>query len=322
MTVKTKPTGKIIRFWFELFLSERTKERLEKFIISVAIISFLMHLGLVLFVDLLYYNPWGLFALDPESLPYISDSQLLTNPIAAIYTPFSFILLYEVYMLVYYLPKSISSYISKQYEIITLIVIRRIFKDMANIDLSEYWLQNNYDLQLTYDLITTLVLFALVWVFVRLNRQSIRMKPSDSSTAVLQNLVRRKKIMAVILVPLLLILALYSFGIWFYSELTSVDLLIAGIKDINQIFFDEFFTVLILADVLLLLFSLYYTDRFDRVIRNSGFIISTILLRLSFGTEGILNNILICSAVAFGVLILLIYNQYGREYAGLPGKED
>jgi hypothetical protein len=32
---------------------------------------------------------------------YISGTQLLKNPISAIYTPFSFIIIYEVYLLIY-----------------------------------------------------------------------------------------------------------------------------------------------------------------------------------------------------------------------------
>jgi hypothetical protein len=62
--------------------------------------------------------------------------------------------------------------------------------------------------------------------------------------------------------------------------------------------------------VLLLLFSFFLSDKFSKVIRNSGFIISTILIKLSFGTEGILNTILIVTAVLFGVIILAIHNKY------------
>ncbi|SHM26681.1 hypothetical protein [Flavobacterium xanthum] len=67
---------------------------------------------------------------------------------------------------------------------------------------------------------------------------------------------------------------------------------------------------MILVEVLLLLFSFFLSDKFNRVIRNSGFIISTILIKLSFGTEGILNTILIVTAVLFGVIILAIHNKY------------
>ena len=88
-----------------------------------------------------------------------SNDNLLTNPIAAIYTPFSFILVYEVFLVVYYLPRSISQYIRKQCEIITLIIVRRIFKDMANIDVTADWFNQQYDLQLTYDLIIYFLYF-------------------------------------------------------------------------------------------------------------------------------------------------------------------
>jgi len=297
---------------FRALLSEQTKKKLERLIISIAILSFLLHLGLTLLSDLAR-SDLGVLVWPGEWQGILKESALLSNPIAAIYTPFSFILLYEVYLLVYYLPKSISSYIRKQYEIITLIVIRRIFKDMANLNFTENWLENNYDLQLTYDLITTLVLFFLIWLFIYLNKRTRASQLPAPEPRMLNSLVRRKKIMALLLVPILFSLAVYSFGEWLYVELSSSDGILTGIKDINQVFFDEFFTVLIMADVLLLLFSLYYTDRFDRVIRNSGFIISTVLLRLSFGAEGLVNNVLICSAVAFGVFILWIYNLYGIE---------
>ena len=88
--------------------------------------------------------------------------------------------------------------------------------------------------------------------------------------------------------------------------------MVDSIKDVNKIFFDDFFTILILIDVLLLLFSFLHTDKFSKVIRNSGFIISTILIKLSFGAEGILNTILIVVAVSFGIVILSIHNQYEK----------
>jgi hypothetical protein len=84
-------------------------------------------------------------------------------------------------------------------------------------------------------------------------------------------------------------------------------------KDINNIFFDEFLTLLIVVDVILLLASFYYTDKFHKVIRNSGFIISTILIRLSFSVTGLLNIGLIIGALVFGLLILMIHNKFEEE---------
>jgi hypothetical protein len=70
---------KILDYFYNILLSEHTKERSEKLILVIAIISFLIHLLLIYLVD------FGL-------LPIRSENLLLTNPIAAIYTPFSFIL--------------------------------------------------------------------------------------------------------------------------------------------------------------------------------------------------------------------------------------
>ncbi len=121
-----------------------------------------------------------------------------------------------------------------------------------------------------------------------------------------------KKAIATLLVPFFLILSIYSLGHWMYESFFSFSKIVTDIKDINKIFFDDFFTILILVDVLLLLFSFLHSDKFNKVIRNSGFIISTILIKLSFGTEGILNIVLIVAAIAFGLIILKIHNLYEK----------
>ncbi len=286
-----------INYLYQKLLSETTKRKSEQLIISVAIISFLLHLSLIGLKELSLFDFW-------------TSAELLKSPIAAIYTPFSFILLYEVYLLVYYLPKSISRYIRKQYEIITLVVIRRIFKDLAKLNLVSDWFENSYDLQLTFDLITTVVLFGLILFFSRLNRRrSVKPAIAENSDT-LNNFIKRKKALAILLVPIFLTLAGYSFGDWIYTSLVLHTQGVDTFTDINDIFFNEFFTVLILADVLLLLFSFFHTDQFNKVIRNSGFIISTILIRISFSVEGLINNILIVTAVIFGVLILALHNGY------------
>jgi hypothetical protein len=84
-------------------------------------------------------------------------------------------------------------------------------------------------------------------------------------------------------------------------------------ETINNLFFDEFFTVLILVDVVLLLISFFYTDKFHKIIRNSGFVVSTILIRMSFGVSGLISTILIVAAVLFGLTIIIIHNKYEKN---------
>jgi hypothetical protein len=124
--------------------------------------------------------------------------------------------------------------------------------------------------------------------------------------------IKIKKNLAAYMVPVLAILAIYSFGQWILFSVFSLDLFVDAIKDVNSIFFDQFFTILILVDVLLLLFSYTHTSEFYKIIRNSGFIISTILIRLSFGVSGLVSTLLIITAVVFGVVILWIHNKFER----------
>ncbi len=277
-------------------LSETLKEKLEKIIVIVAIVSFGVHLAIIGLIDFNIVD-FGEY-----------DGNLIISPVSAIYTPFSIILIYEVYLLVFYLPKSITIYIGKQYEIITLILIRKIFYDLSNLEFSSSWFSIEGDIQFTIDILATLVLFFLIFQFYRLNSKNKAEK--EKITEKIKSHIQVKNVFATILVPTIVLLAAISFGNWFYDTLVSTDYSTTNIKTVNTIFFDDFFTVLILIDVLLLLFSFLQTEEFSRVIRNSGFVISTILIKLSFSADNIINTILIVVAVSFGVLILWIYNQY------------
>ena len=151
---------KLNAFFYISVLSVTIKNKVERFILIVAIISFLAHLITIFLVK-------SHLIVIPEGLNFFD------SPIAAIYTPFSFILIYEVYLLIFYLPRSITTYIGKQYEIITLIVIRRIFKDLANLELNSDWFDIKNDLNFTYDIITALLLFFYdLFVFFRTPKTS------------------------------------------------------------------------------------------------------------------------------------------------------
>ena len=77
---------------------------------------------------------------------------------------------------------------------------------------------------------------------------------------------------------------------------------------VNEVFYNTFFSILIIADVFILLLSFLYTERYSQIMRNTGFIICTILIRLSFSSTGLTNLLLIISSVLFGLLILKIYS--------------
>jgi hypothetical protein len=284
---------------FTNLLSREAKKSVERVILIISIISFVVLLALIYLVKY-------------EIVHFHSDVSLFKSPIAAIYTPFSFILIYEVYLLVYYIPKSVTTYVSKQYEIITLIVIRRIFKDLSNLELSQDWLTIKNDRQFTYDILLAVILFYLIYLF-KVNFFPKGNVNSMQSKNRFNSFVELKKGIAIFLVPVLVVMASYSLFHWSNSVLNQLPSALSEFKKINNVFFEDFFTLLIVVDVLLLLISFFYSDSFQKVMRNSGFIISTILIRLSFSTDGVVNNILILSSIIFGLLILVIHNQFEKK---------
>ena len=287
---------------YQAFLSANTKKQIEKIILYIALVGFFIHLSLIYLIKF-------------DLIHFLSASDLLKNPISAIYTPFSFILVYEVYLLIYYLPKSFTTCITKQYEIITLIIIRKLFKDLSTIELSSDllnildWFSIKEDLQFTYDILASVLLFYLIFHFQKQGRQKPLHETKDKVSK--EKFIRRKKIIAVILIPVFFAMGLMTFFSWVSSiSLSSMDF--SGFGTINNLFFDEFFTVLILVDVVLLLISFFYTDKFHKIIRNSGFVVSTILIRMSFGVGRLESTFLILIAVLFGLAIILIHNKYEK----------
>jgi hypothetical protein len=240
-------------------------------------------------------------------LVFSFDTPLLDSPISAIYTPFTIILIYEIYLLVLNLPRSFTTSVSKQFEIISLILIRRIFADIPKVDLSADWFSTKENLELIYNILGVLILYYLIFLFNKA-RHKLEKKPL---TEIISKFVTSKKGVSLVLLFVLIVLSFTSAYNW------GKELLLNNSSgDINSVFYNEFFSVLILADVLILLLSFQYTERYSQIVRNTGFIISTVLIRLSFGVTGLANISLVVSSVVFGLIILWVYNLTEKERRG------
>ena len=281
-----------INIVFGKVFSDRNLRIFEKLILFLATGGFIIHLLLILlnnkgYVDLYFFN----------------DS-LFVNPISAIYTPFSFILIYEAFLLIYYLPRSFTTSIAKQFEIMSLILIRKIFKDIPEVNLSDNWILNENNLQLIYDLTGVLIVFYLIYLFKKL-KDNLPQLPVHTN---LERFLGYKKLISLLLIPTLILLCIFSFLDWYGAVFNGGE----NSPNIDYLFFVEFFGILILVDVFILLISFQYTERYSQLVRNTGFIISTILLRLSFNAVGLTSVILLISGIVFGLIILYIYNKMER----------
>jgi hypothetical protein len=278
---------------FSRIFSEKVIKKFEKYVLYLASIGFVIHLTIILL------NNYNLIELS------VVGTNLFSNPISALYTPFSFILVYEAFLLIYYIPRSFTTAVGKQYQIMSLIVIRKIFKDIPLVDLNANWIENSNNQQLIFDLVGVLIIFFLIYLF-KITKEKLPIKPVSDK---LDRFIASKKLVSIVLLPTLFAICIMSFVNWF----SGVFIEETFDENLNNLFFNEFFTILILADVFILLLSFQYTERYSQLIRNTGFIISTILLRLSFSVSGLTSILLIISGIIFGLLILLIYNAIEKD---------
>ena len=98
--------------------SESKKRRLKSAVIRLSIVGFAVHLALI-------------FLSNTLSAPPALVANLGRNYLSAISTPFNFILFFEVMTLIASLHESTTRSIARQYQIVSLIFIRDVFKDIA-----------------------------------------------------------------------------------------------------------------------------------------------------------------------------------------------
>lgn len=276
-----------IELIYNLVLSRKIKLSFEKMIIYLALLGFLLHLILILVFDI---------------KNYISDSyDAYINAISAIYTPFSIILFYEIYLLIYYLRKSFVVYIGKQYEVIALILIRSIFNDLSQI--------SEADTTFIYRMGGVAILYLLIFLFYLIS--SANSSKENTVSEHIPTFRIMKKGLSLLLFATFLGLLIYS-GVRWFINFTFISGPAHILKEVNNMFYSDFFMVLILVEVIFLLLTLRVSDRFSTVIRNSGFIISTTLLKLSFAMSGMQNLVMVILAVTFGIVVSGIYLLYTK----------
>jgi len=281
--------------YFAVIFSSKNRERVERITLLLSLIGFIIH------ATLIGINSFFDFEL--------LDRELLKNPISAIYTPFSFILIYEIFLLVYYLPRSFTTSLIKQFEIICLILIRKVFNDVTQIDFPNASFNDASLINLLVDLGCVLLLMLIIVWFHKTNRRIVELT-SKTSADEKESFPYFKKAIAVILLVVILLVSVIHLIDFVYLEMNDEHLIKGMNNNLNSIFYQDFFTLLILSDVLILLLSYGLTSNHFKLLRNTGFVISTILLRLSFGAQGVMNALLIILGGLFGYAIIRLYYSY------------
>ena len=194
------------------------------------------------------------------------------------------------------IPKSFTNSIGKQFEIITLLVVRDILKRLSDIDASVSSSIDESITTLAVECVAFMVLFCTALFFNSVQREE---NPNVGKDEQLDNFISQKKNLAIVLLGVYALVALYSLSTWSYA-------LFQGDGSTNRmIFFLDFFTVLIMADILILLVSYQYITDFSHLARNTGFILSTVILRVAIASPGISGAFLFILAGCLGSAVLL-----------------
>ena len=271
---------------FERSMGDEMDDSVRKFAIVAAVVGFFAHLSL--------------WALDNSGRIVVAgdSAELVQSPLSALYTPFSILLTYEVYQLIRTIPESFSSSVGKQYEIATLLVVRDILKRLPEVDGSDGWSVGDDVSFLLVECAAFLALFytALTYYNMRKHEDVNHQVSDDVSVFILT-----KKAIAIFMLFIFVIIALTSVTGWIAAVQEG-----GGSVD-RTIFFLDFFTFLILADILILLISYWFYTDFRNLARNTGFVLSTVIIRVAISAAGVSSMILFTLSGILGIAILRMF---------------
>ena len=272
---------------FDLSMGDEAEDRIRKIAIVSEVVGFFLHIGL--------------WALDSTGRISITGeaSELVSSPLSSLYTPFSILLVYEVYQLIRTIPDSFSSSVGKQYEIATLLVVRDILKRLSEVEGTEGW-EISSDLGfLLVECAAFLALFYTSLTYFRISDNSTKSVDMSGDIAVF---VESKRLVANFMLIVFLLTAAYSFFTWIASVQDG------GGSVSRVIFFLDFFTFLILADILILLVSYWFYTDFGNLARNTGFVLSTVIIRVAISSEGVSAMVLFTLSGLLGLAILRMFS--------------
>jgi hypothetical protein len=256
-------------------------------------------------VGLVLFFLAGLLCIELQRLGLLPASWGVLIPrshFSAIEMAFTVVLILEVISLIFTLPCSFSRSVGKQFELLALILLRNAFKELSDFPEPISFAGNEEAiLRILSDGFGALGIFALLGVYylVQRKKQDETMLSTD-----LFSFVAAKKGIALLLLVAFIFMGFRSI----YLTLIDVS---------HSDFLHDFYTLLILTDVLVVLISQCFQPGFYAVFRNSGFALSTMIIRIALAAPPYFNVLLGIAAALFAILLTVVSQ---KILSGLPGK--
>ena len=256
------------------------KEGTTKLISTTLIFSFF--LGLIISV----LSQFSFFGLEKHSL------------FLSIELAFTVLLIFEVLGLVLVLPKSVSSSVGKQFEILSIILLRSAFKEFGEVKPPITWeyFQDPAFYYVFADAFGALIIFAIIGVYYRIQKHE-RITSTDEEQ---RKFINFKKVIA-------------SFLLIVFVVIGILDILDLVQSQHFHSSFNTFYLFLIFADVLILLYSIRFSDKYVYLFRYSSFTFSTILIRFALSADQVINVIIGIISGLFVVGLSYLYNFFRNQ---------
>ncbi|MBU1568597.1 MAG: hypothetical protein KJ630_23590 [Proteobacteria bacterium] len=235
-------------------------------------------------------------------LPALFASTVPKNHFFAVQGAFTVVLILEVISLIFTIPCSFSRSVGKQFEILSLILLRNAFKELSYFPEPITFAGNQQAiLHILSDGFGALLIFALLgyYYLVQARTSDEKMLPGD-----LYGFVAAKKGIALILLCIFAAMGIRS----------TVETVIGTT---NSDFFHEFYTILILTDILVVLISQCFQPSFYAIFRNSGFALSTLIIRIALAAPPFYNVLLGLAAALFAILLTLVSRTLFAKKVGI-----
>ncbi len=230
-------------------------------------------------------------------IPAPLNTLIPRNYYYAINLAFVLLLTIEVVGLIFSVSRSISDSVGKQLEILSLILLRFSFKELVHfegpIDPIGHWKPLLYIIS---NGLGALLIFTVLGLYYRLQP---RIKSTISTTERSQ-FIAKKKLVSLLL--LIIFLCMGSYGLYeCIDQLSTFD------------FFEVFYNVLIFTDILMIFISLRYLPTFEAIFRNSGFALTTLLIRISLTSPPPYSAILGTGAAIYALGLTIAVNAFTRS---------
>lgn len=228
------------------------------------------------------------------NLPEYFALLLPDNYFYAVEITFKILLTVEIIEMVFILAHSVTDSIAKQFEILSLILLRQAFKEFSEIDLpievAEIIQPVTYILS---DIFGALIIFAGVLIFKKMQKHRVITLNNEDN----YKFTALKKMLALFMLAAFTIIGFYDLFLYFN-----------GAEQFQ--FFTMFYSLLIFTDILIVIISLRYSHLYCVVFRNTGFAIATILIRFALSLPRFYDAIMGVISILFVILISYVYHKY------------